>query len=198
MDKDISLKKLRKKIEKVQTEKRFEHTVSVEYTAAALAMRYQESLLNARIAGILHDCAKCLGDEELISICKKNKLPLSDFEKKNPFLLHGRVGAFLAKTKYDIDDEDILNAVSFHTTGRENMSMLEKIIFVADYIEPGRNKAVRLKEIREQAFIDIDKAMIMILDDTLKYLEASGGDIDPMTETTRNYYVNLHKQEDET
>lgn len=109
-------------------------------------------------------------------------------ERKNPFLLHAKVGAYLAREKYGIKDPDILNAIQNHTTGRKNMSLLEKIIFVADYIEPGRKHAPNLAEVRKLAFMDIDRALLMILRDTLQYLKASGGDIDPMTEETWRYY----------
>ena len=185
MDKEVSMKKLRKNIEKVQTAKRLEHTMGVEYTAACLAMKYGVSLTDARVAGLLHDCAKCMTDEELLKACKKNHYDPSAFEK-----LHGRVGAFLAKSEYGIEQEDILNAIAFHTTGRRNMSVLEKIIFIADYIEPGRNKAAHLEEIRKLAFEDLDAALIRILEDTLVYLKNSEGEIDPMTEITWKYYTN--------
>ena len=87
-----------------------------------------------------------------------------------------------------MENPDILNAIQNHTTGRPGMSLLEKIIFVADYIEPGRKNAPNLGEIRKLAFQDIDRALLRILDDTLSYLSGSAGDIDPMTEKTRNYY----------
>ena len=83
MKKAISLKKLRRAMEKVQDSKRFEHTLGVEYTAAALAMRYGCDIRDAQIAGLLHDCAKCLTDEKRLSICKKNKIPVTAVEKKN-------------------------------------------------------------------------------------------------------------------
>lgn len=189
MDKDISIKKLRNKVKKVQDEKRFEHTLGVEFTAAALAMKYGEDIKAARVAGVLHDCAKCYTEEKLLSACKKNHLEISDVEKRNPFLLHGKVGAIFAREKYEIDDPDILNAISYHTTGREDMSLLEKIIFIADYIEPGRKQASNLQEIRELAFQNIDDCMIRILGDTLEYLKKSGKEIDDMTRVTYEYYV---------
>lgn len=188
MDKAKDLRRLRKKVEKVQDVKRFEHTLGVEYTAAALAMCHGACVTDARIAGILHDCAKCLTDEKRLAICGKHNIPVSDIEKRNPFLLHAKVGAYLAKEKYGVEKEDILNAVLYHTTGREGMSLLEKIIFVADYIEPGRKQAPNLPEIRELAFRDLDEAMRKILGDTLEYLKSRGGEVDPMTEVTFRYY----------
>lgn len=174
-------------MEKVQDAKRFAHTLGVEFTAAALAMRYQADVTDAQIAGLLHDCAKCLTDEKRVSICEKHQIPMTDIERRNPFLLHAKVGEYLAREKYGITNPDILNAIRFHTTGRENMSLLERIVFVADYIEPGRRQAPNLTEIRQLAFTDLDAAMLKILEDTLSYLRATGGELDPMTEITYEY-----------
>ena len=190
MKKTNYLRKIRKAVQKAQDAKRFEHTLGVEYTAAALAMRYGSDIDSARAAGLLHDCAKCLSDEKRLSICRKNHIPVTEVERKNPFLLHAKAGAYLAREKYGIKDPDILNAIRSHTTGRKNMSLLEKIIFVADYIEPGRKHAPNLTDIRKLAFLDINRALVEILKDTLRYLEASGGDIDPMTEETWKFYNN--------
>lgn len=182
------LNKIRKALKKALDDKRYEHTIGVEYTAAALAMRYDESVLNARIAGLLHDCAKCLSNEKKLSICSKHNISINESEKKNPFLLHAKVGGFLAKDKYHISDSEIINAIVNHTTGRPGMSLLEKIIFVADYIEPGRKQAPNLQEIRKLAFVDLEQALVKILEDTLKYIEASEDVIDPMTSQTYAYY----------
>ena len=195
MDSAKEIRKLRKKIEKVQDAKRFEHTLGLEYTAAALAMCYGASVEDARLAGLLHDCAKCLTDEKRLSICKKNDIPVTEIEMRNPFLLHAKVGAFLAKEKYGVGKQDILNAILYHTTGHENMSLLEKIIFVADYIEPGRKQAPNLLEIRKLAFQNLDNAMLQILEDTLKYLQSGGGETDPMTEITWRYYKEKMEEE---
>ena len=159
MKKTNYLRKIRKAVQKAQDAKRFEHTLGVEYTAAALAMRYGSDIDSARAAGLLHDCAKCLSDEKRLSICRKNHIPVTEVERKNPFLLHAKAGAYLAREKYGIKDPDILNAIRSHTTGRKNMSLLEKIIFVADYIEPGRKHAPNLTDIRKLAFLDINRAM---------------------------------------
>lgn len=188
MEQKDNMKKLRKEMQKVQGEKRYEHTLGVAYTAAALAMCYNADVKNAQLAGMLHDCAKCLSDEKRLSICKKYGIPMTDVEKRNPFLLHAKAGAYLAEKKYGIEDRDILNAIQYHTTGRPDMSLLEKIVFVADYIEPGRKQAPNLPEIRQLAFQDLDKAMVRILEDTVQYLEQGGGEIDPATEETLRYY----------
>lgn len=181
-------RKIRKAMEKVLDEKRFEHTLGVAYTAAALAMRYNASIENAELAGLLHDCAKCLDDDKRISICEKHHISMSEIEQRNPFLLHAKVGSFLAMNTYKVHDPDIINAILNHTTGRPGMSLLEKIIFVSDYIEPGRKQAPNLACIRELAFTDLDAAMLQILSDTLDYLKETAGEIDPMTQKTFEYY----------
>lgn len=186
--KSISCKTLRKQMEKVQDEKRYEHTLGVAFTAASLAMRYRADVKQAQVAGLLHDCAKCMTNEERLSICKKNKLEVTPVEKANPFLLHAKVGAFLAKEKYGIQDEEILSAVRFHTTGRPNMTLLEKIVFTADYIEPSRKTAPNLDEVRTLAFQNLDMALCKILSDTLDYLDTVDQEIDPMTKETYDYY----------
>jgi len=185
------MKSLTHKIEKSLDSKRYEHTLGVAYTAAALAMAYGADIKKAQIAGLLHDCAKCMEHHKLISICEKNELEISDIERKNPYLLHAKVGSQLAKNKFDITDEDILQAILNHTTGRPEMSLLEKIIYIADYIEPNRLKAPNLSIIRRLAFKDIDKALRMILEDILSYLETLKCDVDPKTRLTYEYYATL-------
>ena len=170
------------------SKKRFHHTLGVAYTATALAMCYGADLRSAEIAGLLHDVAKPLNAEEELDFCKKHKLKISEFEKKNPFLLHGKIGSLIAKNKFGIEDEDILNAICHHTTGRPEMSLLEKIIYIADYIEPSRTVQPNLETIRKMAYEDIDGALILILKDTLEYLDKKGGAIDPMTKITYDYY----------
>ena len=189
------MKKIKKYLKKHLTKDRYHHTLGVAYIAVALAMRYNPDTRNsdfikkAEIAGLLHDCAKCMENDKKLRICEKNKLSCSNFEINHPYLLHGKVGAYIAKTKFDIDDEEILQAITWHTTGRPNMSLLEKIIFVADYIEPARNPIPELDLIRQLAFIDIDKAMQKILSNTLKFLESKGNAIDKMTQITYDSYV---------
>ncbi|MBQ7480469.1 MAG: bis(5'-nucleosyl)-tetraphosphatase (symmetrical) YqeK, partial [Lachnospiraceae bacterium] len=94
---------------------RYIHSVGVAGTAVSLAMKYGENIYKAQIAGILHDCAKCYDDEELVRLCRKKEIEVTDFEEKHGFLLHAKYGAYLAENKYGIRDEDILNAIRWHT-----------------------------------------------------------------------------------
>ncbi|MDR2042941.1 MAG: bis(5'-nucleosyl)-tetraphosphatase (symmetrical) YqeK [Clostridium sp.] len=184
-------KKIRKAMEKTQDTKRYEHTLGVAYTAAALAMCHGASLKSAELAGLLHDCAKCMSNERRLFICERHNISVNEIERNNPTLLHAKVGSFLAMEEYHVYDSDIVNAILNHTTGRPGMSLLEKIIFVADYIEPNREHAPGLQEIRKLAFVDLEKALFRILDNTLKYLTGTGAEIDPMTQKTYDYYAGL-------
>lgn len=170
----MNISKIKSKLEKVQSAKRFEHTNAVAYTASCLAMKYLEDPDKAYIAGLLHDCAKHLSDERYLELTKKYNLGLDNVEAKFPYLLHGKVGALIAKRKFDIEDEDVLNAIRFHTTGRPKMSILEKIVFIADYIELNRKRSDSLKTIRKTAFEDLDMCILKIYEDTFNYLKDNG------------------------
>ena len=185
-------KKIRKTLEKMLDEKRFEHTLGVAYTASALAMRYDGNIKKAEIAGLLHDCAKCIDNDKKLSMCQKYNININEFERRNPFLLHAKLGSFLAMKKFNVSDKDVINAILNHTTGRPEMSLLEKILYVADYIEPNRVQAPNLEKIRKLAFIDLDAAVLEILKDTLSYLNTIDNAIDPMTLKTYEYYNNVH------
>ncbi len=185
MDRAEMIKKLRSKL----TEKRFVHSIGVEYTAATLAFKHGADVEKARVAGLLHDCAKCLPADEKLKKCKKYGLPISKVEKANPDLLHGKLGAYFAKEKYGVSDEEILSAITYHTTGHPDMCLLDKIIFVADYIEPNRRMIRELTEIRKEAYEDLDKCIIHILKNTLEYLDTGSAVIDDMTQKTYEFYV---------
>ena len=162
----INIDTIRKKVKENQSEKRYEHTMGVMYTAAALAMRYHVDVEKALLAGLLHDCAKAYSTN----------------------LEHAKRGAQMARDEYGIDDTDITDAIFYHTTGRPNMTLLDKIIYIADYMEPNRCEAPNLDEIRRLAFEDIDECLYKILEASLKYLKGKDVVIDPITEETYLYY----------
>lgn len=187
---NVSLKKLRHAMEKTLEPKRYEHTLGVAYTAASLAMVHEADVEKALIAGMLHDCAKCMPFHKQIAVCEKHNVSLSEVERtENSPLLHAKAGSTLARTEYGITDDDILNAISYHTTGRPDMSTLEKIIYIADYIEPGRKTLPNLSMVRKIAYQNLDDTMRQILNDTLEHLKEKGGSIDPMTKETYQFYI---------
>lgn len=182
------ISKILKKLQKELDAERYQHTLGVMYTAASLAMCHGENIEHALIAGALHDCAKCIPGREKIKLCKKYNLEVTPVEEKNPSLLHAKLGAYLALKKYDIVDQDILNAIKSHTTGRPEMTLLEKIIYIADYMEPGRTELPNMAEVRTLAFKNIDDCLYRILEDSLVYLKSRDLAIDIMTEKSYNYY----------
>ena len=194
------MKEIKKYLKKHLTKERYHHTLGVAYTAMAMAMKYNpqpdnsEFMAKAELAGLLHDCAKCMDNNKKIKICNKHGISYSQIELENPYLLQGTVGAYIAHKEFDIQDEDILNAITWHTTGRPDMSLLEKIIFVADYIEPSRKPIPELDLIRKLAFEDIDEAVIKILKNTLQYLNAKGNPIDTMTQKTYDSYIQMERE----
>lgn len=191
MKKDII--RLRRELEKELDKERFEHSLGVEYTSACLAFVHGENVEKAIIAGLLHDCAKCLPDDEKIRIMEKAGCPPLQEELDNHSLLHSKAGAILARDKYGIEDEDILNAIRFHTVGRPAMSLLEKIVYIADFIEPGRKELDIMEAVRKAAFKDIDQTLLWIMESIIKYVESKGYEPAPSSLAAYEYYKNQIK-----
>lgn len=185
---EYDLKALQKKMKEELSEDRFEHTLGVMYTAESLAMCYGADMTKAAVAGLLHDCAKCIPNTQKIKLCKKNGLEITPMEEKNPSLLHAKLGAYLAEKTYGVEDPEILSAIRWHTTGKPEMSLLDMIIYLADYIEPNRDKAPDLKKIRKLCFENIEEALYEVLEGTLGYLSKRPEMIDPMTRNSYEFY----------
>lgn len=167
---------------------RYNHTLGVMKTSEELALHYGVDPEKAKIAGLCHDCAKNFSASDLIGKAKVSGEVISNVYYKSPQLLHGVVGAYIAKELFHVNDDDILNAIKYHTTGRENMSILEKIVYIADCIEPTRNyKGVT--ELRELAYNDLDKALLKSFEDTIMYIIARGSIIHLDTIKARNYLL---------
>ena len=184
----MELHEIRKKLKKELDKGRYEHTKGVMYTAGCLAMAHGYSVEKAMLAGLLHDCAKCIPNDEKIALCEKNHILIHPVEYESPYLLHTKLGAYLAEKTYGVSNPEILHAIKVHTTGEPDMNLLDKIIYIADYIEPGRDKAPNLQEVRQMAFQDLNVCMAQILRDTLMYLMSRGGSIDNTTRMTYEFY----------
>lgn len=167
---------------------RYYHSLGVSYTAATLAMKYGCDVYKAQLAGLIHDYAKKDPTKSYIFFCENNEIEINEAEYNNPGLLHAKIGAFLANRDFKITDPDVLSSITYHTTGKPDMSLLEKIIYIADYIEPGRFKQPNLEAIRKEAYTDIDRALLMILSDTMDHLKTTGKVIDRQTEETYLFY----------
>ena len=192
----MNYSEIKKKLKKSQDKERYEHTKGVMYTAGCLAMAHGYYLEKAMLAGLLHDCAKCIPNDEKLALCKEHNILVTPVEAENPFLLHAKLGAFLAESEYNLTDPDVLHAIKVHTTGEPDMNILDKIIFIADYIEPGRNKAPNLEKVRKLAFHDLNACMAQILRDTLMYLNSGKGTIDSTTQLTYEFYKQYEEDND--
>ncbi|MCX7710089.1 MAG: bis(5'-nucleosyl)-tetraphosphatase (symmetrical) YqeK [Clostridia bacterium] len=184
----VSREEMRKKLEGVLTAKRFVHSLNVMKTSMELAQKYGEDKEKAAIAGLLHDCAREIRGEELFNQCKKYHIHIDDIDRIQPELLHGQLGVEIAREHYGVEDPAILKAIRYHTTGGRDMSLLDKIVFIADSIEPNRTFP-GVEELRKTAFNQMDHAVMMALDRTIKYVISKGALIHPDTIEARNYLI---------
>lgn len=185
---EYDLKALQKQVKEALSDDRYEHTLGVMYTAESLAMRYGADMTKAAVAGLLHDCAKCIPNAQKLKMCRKNGIEITAMEEKNPSLLHAKLGAYLAESVYGVTDPEILSAIRCHTTGKADMSLLDMIVYMADYIEPNRDKAPNLKEIRKLTFENIEEALYQVLEGTLQFLSDRPEMIDPTTKISYDFY----------
>lgn len=179
------------KLKNSQKERRFRHTLGVAGEAERLADKFGVDKEKARIAGLLHDCAKNLDEksgEEFSQICSKYGVVLDELAKKERALIHAFLGAAVAYRDYGVDDNEILEAIYYHTTARANMTPLEKLIYIADMTEPGR-ELEQSNEIRRLAEIDVDEALIYAIGCSIKHVIRKGTLIHPDSIHALNYLI---------
>jgi predicted HD superfamily hydrolase involved in NAD metabolism len=180
-------------VRKQLTEHRYQHTIGVMETAIELAKKYGADVKKAELAAIFHDYAKFRPKEEMKRIIIEQNMP-SDLLQYNAELWHAPVGAYLVKTEVGIDDVDILDAIRYHTSGRANMTVLEKVVYLADYIEPGR-AFPGVDEVRELAQQNLDLALLKALQNTISFLMKKNEAIYPDTFYTYNDLAKKLKEE---
>jgi len=188
---------IQNKLQQTLQPKRYVHTLGVAYLASSLAMCHGFSHRDALVAGLLHDCAKNYSEEFMLEECLRLGIALSEYEKKIPELIHAAYGAYLAKEEYQIQQEDILLAVRNHTLGRPEMTPLEQIVYLADYFEPERMHPTTpsLDNIRRISFQSLDKATVLVSENSIRYFETSGKTADPMTYRVYEYYKEKIRRE---
>ncbi|WP_370224081.1 bis(5'-nucleosyl)-tetraphosphatase (symmetrical) YqeK [Cytobacillus sp.] len=169
------------------TEHRYLHTVGVMETAISLAAEYGADIKKAELAAIFHDYAKFRPKEEMREIIIKEGMP-SELLEYNSELWHAPVGAFLTEKEVGINDKEVLDAIRYHTSGRPGMALLEKIIYLADYIEPGR-RFPGVDEVRDLARTNLDKALIKAVQNTVMFLMKKGQPVFPASFQTYNDLV---------
>ncbi len=180
---DIDLIKLR--LKEIMSKERFEHSVNVSRIARELALKYDCNVTKAEIAGLLHDCAKDLDYKTLEKMVFEYNIKTDEIIQKIPKLLHPLVGAAIAEKEFNIQDPAILKAIKAHSTGAAQMSLLDKITYLSDKIEPLRNNE-GVEEVRKMVWKDLNRAVLMVLDKGLIYLISKGSLIHPISIEARN------------
>lgn len=184
----LSEDEIKRRLEKMISRRRLIHCLGVQTTAVKLARLHGSDRQKASIAGLVHDCARDLSHDTLIEMVERFRIVADEIELGEPALLHAPVGAELARVEFGIDDEEILSAIRLHTTGDSGMSLLDKIIYLADYIEPGRSYAGAGK-LRRLAMEDFGRALIVATNQTIAYVIRRGGLIHPRTVDARNFFI---------
>ena len=169
---DKELKEINSYLLHTLSPKRYEHSLSTAETAQKLCIKYSLNPDKGYFTGLIHDIAREYNSEKTFEICRRNGEIITEWEKKSPVLLHGKAGAALLKERFNIQDEEILDAVRVHTTGCTGMSSLAKILFISDYIEPCR-KHITEVYIESLDFSRIDSVMKSVVESILEYLKSS-------------------------
>ena len=165
--------------------KRMPHVLGTEQEAAFLAEKYGADVTAARIAALLHDCTKKLDLPQQLSLCRHYAIPLDEMERNYLKLLHSKTGAAVARDRFGVSDE-IYNAIFYHTTGKADMTLLEKIIYLADYIEPSRSFP-GVEELRTAVHEDLDRGLCRALADSIVELQGYGSPVHPNTQEALSY-----------
>lgn len=171
--------KMVEKLKKALDSQRFAHTLGVEKTAVQMARRFGENEERAALAGLLHDCAKCMTLAQMQKAVKDQNV--DSVMRESKALMHALAGMCVARDVYGVEDEQVLSAIRWHTTGHGQMTGLEKIIYLADMIEPGRKPYQGLDELRAACMRDLDEAMHMALSMSLEYVREQGKTLHPDT-----------------
>ncbi len=164
---------------------RVNHVLGCRDTAVELAKRWGANETDAARAGILHDVTKALDGPLQLTLCGEYGTILTDFDRRYPKTLHACTGALVAERIFG-ENEAVVSAIRHHTTGRANMSLLEKIIYVADYMEPNR-AFPGVEQLRQLAFSDIDAALKLGLEMTLEHLNRQGSEVSPASRAALEY-----------
>ena len=185
----MNVSEMKTKLSETLSERRYLHSLGVADEAKKLAAVYGENEERSYLAGLLHDCAKELPPENMADILlDKYNVETDELARIMPKLLHGPLGACMAKDEYGVDDDGIYDAIWCHTTGKPDMTLLEKIIYIADYIEPLR-EFDGVDDLRRLAYENMDKAIILGIDMTISDLIERGLALYPETIDARNYLI---------
>lgn len=191
----MTTQQMKEKLQTLLTDHRYIHSIGVMETSREMAERFNVDKEKAIIAGLLHDCAKQIDKQIQITMCDERGVLIDDVKRENPALIHAELGADMAKTEFGITDKEILGAIKYHTLGRPNMTDLEKILYLADIIEPNRKEFEGLAELRALCKKDLNEATLYGLELNIAHIGRKGRILHTQTIEAEKYYRNLlHKE----
>lgn len=188
----MDFQQIQDRVKELLDQKRYEHTLRVVETADLLAKRFGADVEKTRLAALLHDVCKQMDEEFMKKYVVKYNLDIKLLDYPTE-VLHGPVASVYIQEEFGVEDEEIRMAIANHTFGRTHMSLLEQVIFIADYIEPGRNHP-HLEEVSKVAETDLEEAVRLAAKYTLVYLINSDQSIYPSLLKCYNYY-NIKRDE---
>ncbi len=190
----IDIIALEEKLVTMLTPERYQHSLGVMQTAEKMAKRFGVDVTKARLAGLLHDCAKDIDKGEMVALCDKLGVELDPVKREQRSLIHADLGAKMLETEFGIEDPEIISAVKFHTLGRANMTDLEKILYLADVIEPNRKPYEGIDTLRQLCESNLDCAMLFAIDRSVEYVRHRHKKLHSQTLETQQYFLTLCKE----
>lgn len=184
----MNIEDMSEKLREKLSHKRYKHTMGVLEMARRLAERYGADVSKVELSALLHDCGKDMDSRELLEYVRSNRVELDEIEAKQLELAHGVIGAHLARAEFGVDDTEVLSAIRFHTTGKTDMTLVEKIVYLADFIEEGR-KYPGVQLLRELSFEDLDSAILLSFDNTIKHVISQKKILHTRTVEARNFIL---------
>ncbi len=174
----MKIEEMKQLLEKSLAPKRYKHSINVYLAALELAKSHKLPPEKIAVSALLHDCGREVPTKESVAKAKELGIAVDEVERHQPILLHAKLGVYYAREKYGVTDAEILDGILYHTTGKDKMSALAKVVFLADMIEPGRDFP-GVEDLRKLAHKNLDKAMLKAYSNTIEYLLAGGQLIHP-------------------
>lgn len=190
----LTIPAIEKKLSSMLSAKRYQHSLGVMETAEKMARRFAVNTEKARLSGLLHDCAKDIDKDEMLLLCNKLGVVLDPVKREQRSLIHADLGAALVESEFGICDPDIIGAVKYHTLGRENMTDLEKILYLADVIEPNRKPFEGIEELRRLCESNLDCAMLFAIERSIDYVRRRHKKLHSQTLAAQQYFLTKCKE----
>lgn len=190
----INLEALQEKLKTMLTPERYKHSLGVMETAEEMARRFGVDETKARLAGLLHDCAKDIDKKEMVPMCQRLGVVLDDVKREQKSLIHADLGAALLEPEFGISDPEIFSAVKYHTLGREGMTDLEKILYLADVIEPYRKPYPGIEDLRRLCKHNLNVAMLFAVERAIDYVCHRHRKLHSQTLATQQYFLTICKE----